>query len=442
VASVLEDLRWLGIDWDEGPGADGGRGPYRQSERTAVYREHLKRLLDAGKAYPCYCRREEIEAQRAEAVRQKRTFIYPGTCRDLDADERRRREAEGRKPCYRLRVPSETITQRDLIRGPVSIHTRLFGDWVLVRPDGSPTYNFAVVVDDALMGITHVVRGEDHLPNTPKQIALFQALGYPLPAFAHLSMILGPDGAKLSKRHGDVSLDAFRKKGFLPDAVINGLALLGWSDESGEEVLTRDRIIEGFRLDRIHKAAATFDETKLLYLNREHLKALSDDALANGILPHLRSAGRLPEGSLPDEVQAWLRDVAAMVRSRIDLASDAVAATGPVWEFDPDAMAPEAEKVLAAPDAATVIRALAKKVGSTDMGKAGAYREVALALRDELPVKGKALFHPIRVALTAAASGPDLEALVPVLAAGSALDLPRPVLSPEERVKRILDRIS
>jgi nondiscriminating glutamyl-tRNA synthetase len=440
VASVLEDLRWLGLGWDEGPEAGGALGPYRQTERYGTYREHMEKLLAADRAYPCFCSPEELDAQRAEAEVRKVAFVYPGTCRRLSEHRRKELEAEGRKPAIRLRVPPQSVTFRDLVRGPVSIHTRTFGDWILTRPDGSPTYNFAVVIDDALMGITHVIRGEDHLSNTPKQVVLYEALGFQPPQFAHLSMILGPDGSKLSKRHGDVSVDAFRAKGMLPEALVNGLALLGWSDPDGREVFGREELTARFSLDRVNKAAAVFDESKLRFLNREHLKGRSDAQLAEMALPYLQRAGRLP-AQLSGEAAAWMSDVAALVRDRIEVLADAVVATDPLFVFDPAAMDDEARAILSEPHAEQVLRAFAEGGCKMDLSAPGAYRELALGIRDALKVKGKALFHPIRVAVTAASSGPDLETLVPLLARGARLDLPIRVVGPCERAKRMADRM-
>lgn len=433
LASVLADLRWLGLDWDEGPEAGGPYGPYRQTERFALYRQALDALLLQNKAYPCYCSQEELDALRERAEATKRPFIYPGTCRGLSPEEQRAREAQGIRPVVRLSVPMKTVTFQDVVRGTVSIHASAFGDWILTRPDGSPTYNFAVVVDDAAMRITHVVRGEDHLSNTPKQIVLYEALGLAPPAFAHLSMILGPDGSKLSKRHGDVSVDAFRTKGMLPGALANGLALLGWSDEEGQEIFTLEELAARFDLGRVNKAAAVFDVAKLRHINREHIKGLSNGELAGLLKPHLEEAGLLPAGTLSEEAATWLTEVAGLVRDRIELLSDSVPATNALWRFEPESMDEGARAVLAEPQAPAVIRAFAEKADRVDLAVPGAYREVVMGLKEALKIKGRHLFHPIRVALTAAASGPELEALVPLLARGSRLNLPSTVKSPGER---------
>ncbi|MCI4398570.1 MAG: glutamate--tRNA ligase [Acidobacteria bacterium] len=437
VDSVLEDLRWLGFDWDEGPEAGGSYGPYRQTERYGLYSRYAKQLLDEGKAYRCYCTQEELDAQRQAARDAGRPFIYPGTCRFLTEKERQEREEKGIKPALRLKVQPKTVAFRDIVRGPVSIHTNAFGDWILVRPDGSPTYNFAVVVDDSLMKISHVIRGEDHLSNTPKQILLYEAFGFPLPQFAHLSMILGPDGSKLSKRHGDVSVDAFREKGFLPQALDNGLALLGWSDPDGIEVFDLSALMGRFGLDRVNKAAAVFDAAKFRHLNREHLKKMSEEELLAVTRPYLERASRLPEGELNPEVKAWALSLAPLLRERMEVLSDAVSATDPLFVFDPASMDDEARAILAEPDASRVIKAFLAKAKQADLARPGAYRALVLEIKDELKVKGKALFHPIRVALTCAASGPELEMLVPMLAAGARLSLPTPILGPVERCERI-----
>ena len=441
VDSVIEDLRWLGLDWDEGPEVGGSFGPYRQTERYGLYSEYVQKLLDLDQAYPCYCTQEELGAERERAMAANRTYIYPGTCRRLTAPEREAREKEGRRPCVRLKIAPRTVFFNDLVRGPVSIHTQQFGDWVLTRPDGSPTYNFAVVVDDALMQVTHVIRGEDHLSNTPKQIVLYEALGLPVPQFAHLSMILGPDGSKLSKRHGDVSLDAFRTRGFLPDGVVNGLALLGWSDPGEREVLTRSELVERFDLGRVNKSAAVFDETKLRHLNREHLKGLSEGALSEELLPYLRDAGRLPAGELSAEVRAWSVELAALLRSRLEVFSDAPAASDPVFRFEPGKMDASALASLAEPGAREVITALIARASEMDLAAPGAFKTCLNAIKETLGVKGKSLFHPIRLALTAAESGPDLEHLVPLLERGSRLGLPVPVIAPIERARRVLPLI-
>ena len=439
VDSVLEDLRWLGLTWDEGPEAGGPYGPYRQTERYGLYTEYLNKLLEADRAYPCFCTQEELDAGREQAKAAGRAYVYPGTCRRLTIAEREARRAGGRIPSVRLKIAPRTVSFTDIVRGPVSIHTQAFGDWILTRPDGSPTYNFAVVVDDALMEITHVIRGEDHLSNTPKQIVLYESLGLPAPQFAHLSMILGPDGSKLSKRHGDVSVDALRAAGFLPDAVINGLSLLGWSDTAGQEIFAPTQLVEKFDLARVNKAAAIFDGVKFRHLNREHIKKLSDAELAQAFAPYLSAASRIPTGEMSSEVRDWLGALAALIRDRIEVLSDALSASDPVFLFDPGTMDEESRASLLEPGALEVVRSFAEKAAATDLTQPGAFKAVTGAVKEAQGVKGRALFHPIRVGITAAGSGPDLEHLVPLLARGSRLGLPIPVLHPADRARRVLE---
>src|SRR5579862_7707893 len=259
--AILHDLRWLGLTWDEGPEAGGGRGPYRQSERGHLYQAHMEQLLAAGHAYPCFCTTTQLETERQAAIAAGRPALYAGTCRRLSPEQARARIEAGERPAIRFRVPADRdVVFHDLVRGDVRFHGDVIGDPVIVRADGTPAYNFAVVVDDALMGVTHVVRGEDHISNTPRQILMYEALGFTPPAFAHLAMVLGPDHSPLSKRHGATSVAEFRARGYLPEALVNYLALLGWSPGDDEELLPIDELARRFRLERVGHTAGVFDE--------------------------------------------------------------------------------------------------------------------------------------------------------------------------------------
>jgi glutamyl-tRNA synthetase len=297
IAAILEALRWLGLDWDEGPPTPG----YRQTERLDLYREHAARLLAAGRAYYCDCPPETLAAQRRAAEARKETFRYSGRCRDRGL----------RAGALRLRVPEEgTTVVHDLIHGPVVFDHRQLDDWILVRTDGTPTYNFCVVVDDITMRISHVIRGNDHLSNTPKQILCYEALGCPPPEFAHVSMILGPDRHRLSKRHGATAVEAFRDLGVLPEAMVNYLARLGWS-HGDQELFTRRELIELFDIKDVSPSPAVFDHTKLLWLSQEYLKRLDGPALAARLEPYLARAGLTPPGD-----RAWLGRVADTLKER------------------------------------------------------------------------------------------------------------------------------
>src|SRR5213596_1761466 len=280
VAAILQALEWLGLSWDEGPPTPG----YRQSERLAIYREHAERLFAAGRAYYCDCAPVELERERRAAQARKETFRYSGRCR-----------ARGLTAgALRLRIPDDGATVvNDLIHGPVTFEHRLLDDWILARTDGTPTYNFCVVVDDVTMGITHVIRGNDHLSNTPKQVLCYEALGYAVPEFAHVSMILGPDRARLSKRHGATSVQAYREQGILPEAMVNYLARLGWSS-GDQEIFSRAELVERFDIKDVSSSGAIFDQTKLEWLNHEYIKTVDGRRLATLVTPFLTPAGLTP----------------------------------------------------------------------------------------------------------------------------------------------------
>ena len=290
---ILRALRWLGLDWDEGPEVGGQAGPYFQTQRMATYTQALERLRERGAAYACFCTKEEIDAKRAKAEKEEGGYAgYDGTCRDLPTDEVEARIAAGEPHVWRLRVPHDRgpIEFDDAVYGHMSFPAEVMDDMILVRSDGSPTYNFAVVCDDANMGITHVIRGDDHLSNTPRQILIYEALGLEVPTFAHLSMILGADGKKLSKRHGATNVEEYRDRGYLPDALVNFLALLGWSLDGETTVISRDTLCRAFSLDRITKKDAVFDETKLDWMCGVYIREMSCDEWICAARPWLAAA--------------------------------------------------------------------------------------------------------------------------------------------------------
>src|SRR5947209_4509158 len=303
---LFDDLKWLGLDWDEGPdleaeaaeGKPGGPyGPYRQSDRLPIYREQAERLLREGKAYLCFCTAEELEQERQRAIAEHRPQIYSGKCRKLDPAEAQKRRAAGEPAAIRLHIPEHPIRFHDLVHGAVEFPNEVISDLIIMRSTGVPVYNYVVVVDDALMKITHVIRGDDHLSNTPKQVALYEALGWPAPEFAHLSTILGADRERLSKRHGATSIANFREMGVLPEALVNYLALLGWAPHGGDrEIFSRDQLIKEFDLARVTPSPAIFDMEKLYWLNRHYIKASSVDQVADLAAPFFIKAGLLSEG--------------------------------------------------------------------------------------------------------------------------------------------------
>ncbi|BAS27276.1 glutamate--tRNA ligase [Limnochorda pilosa] len=315
---ILEALHWLGLDWDEGPSVGGPYGPYRQTERLDLYREYARRLADAGRAYRCYCSSEELNERRQALLKSGQAVKYDRKCLNLSKAERDRYEAEGRVPVLRFLADDqgETVVE-DLIRGSVRFENHVLDDFVIIKSDGNPTYNFAVVVDDALMRITHVIRGEDHLSNTPRQIQVYQALDLPVPRFAHVPMILGPDRQRLSKRHGATSVEQYREQGYLPEAMVNYLALLGWSLDDRHELFTREELVEHFSLERISKNPAIFDVKKIDWMNGVYLRSLPRERLAREAAARLEQAGYLPpdqrEASLP-RLEAILEQVQARIK--------------------------------------------------------------------------------------------------------------------------------
>ena len=330
---ILRAMRWLGLDWDEGPEVGGDFGPYAQTERLDIYKEAAQKLWDAGRAYPCFCTTEQLAADRAAAQARKDPFQgYQRRCRDLSREEAQARIDAGEPYVLRIKVPADRgdVVIHDAVHGDVVFDAKELDDFVIFRSDGTPTYNFATVVDDAMMGITHVIRGDDHLSNTPRQVMVYEALEAPVPTFAHISMILGADGKKLSKRHGATSVEEYRDAGYLPDAFVNYLALLGWSLDGETTVIPRDVLASQFSLERISKNPATFDPKKLDWMNAEYINAMSDADFADKImLPELHEAGLIDDGFEADET--WVDALAAIVKPRTKMPADAVGVAAPVF---------------------------------------------------------------------------------------------------------------
>lgn len=424
---ILEDLRWLGIDWDEGPDRGGPAGPYRQTERLHLYRAQAERLLDARQAYHCFCSPDDLEAARAVALGEGRTPQYPGTCRHLDPRLARQRVQAGDPAAVRFRVPVEAaVTFVDQVRGPITTDMDLIGDFVLLRQTGLPTYNFAVVVDDLLMGVTMVVRGEDHVPNTPRQVLLYRALGAEPPLFAHLSLVLGPDHAPLSKRHGAASVAEFRARGILPEALANYLALIGWSPGADEEILPVEELARRFRIEDVTRSAGVFDPDKLAWMNRHYLKEAPPARVAELLRPHLSREGYLETDEPPDpRVQAFLEACVPIVAGTVDQLADAPARLRPVFETPEPAVVQAhlaAEGAGVSERARDVILAFAQELSGRPRLTRETFRDATRQVRQRTQQKGRALFHPLRLVLTGADSGPELDLLVPAIDAGA--DLP------------------
>jgi nondiscriminating glutamyl-tRNA synthetase len=435
-AQLIEDLRWLGLDWSEGPEIGGPYAPYRQSARLDIYEQHTKQLLDQGKAYRCFCTAEELEADRQVALREHRTQVYSGKCRVLTPDEAMTRAAAGEPFAVRLAVPDAPLRFHDIVRGEVEFASEAVGDFILVRSSGIPVYNYVVTIDDALMHITHVIRGDDHISNTPRQVAIYQAFGWALPQFAHLSTILGSDRERLSKRHGATSVASFREMGILPEALANYLALLGWGAEGGtREIFTREELVKEFKLERVTPSPAVFDWDKLHWLNRQAIKHSPLPELRALAWPYFTAAALLPlQSSASDAVVHWFDRVLELYLPAVDQLQQLPEKAAALWRVAQ--VAEEDAAMLTSEAGERVVRAFTEKV----RGEAGAitpqrFKELMNEVKAESGVKGKELFHPVRIILTGAHSGPEFDKLIPLFEDGSQLDLPTHVMSVRERVE-------
>ena len=402
--AVLEDLRWLGLEWDEGPDRPGPRGPYRQSERGEIYRGYAEELLKKGQAYRCYCTPEELEEKRQRFLAKGIPPMYDGRCRHLRTGEEEAFIRSGRLPSLRFRVDARNVEFDDLVRGRMSFDGRKTGDFVILRSQGIAPYNFAVVIDDALMEVTHVIRGEDHLANTARQVLLYRALGFAPPRFAHLSMILGPDRAPLSKRHGATAVSHFREAGYLPGGLVNYLALLGWSAEDGNEIFSLEDLVRNFSLERVSRGPAVFDRGKLNWINRAHLKEIPGEKALALAWPFLRNSGMNLDG-IP---KPWLQAAVAAVWGEVDT----LAGLGDRLRFLFDEgwkLGTDAEHLLAQEGPRNVIRGLREELRSVEEVTGENYRAILASLAREVKVSGRALYMPLRAVLTGQTHGPELE---------------------------------
>ncbi|CAN6821697.1 unnamed protein product [Brassica oleracea] len=409
-AAVLQDLEWLGLDWDEGPGVGGDFGPYRQSERNALYKQYAEKLLESGQVYRCFCSSEELVKMKEIAKLKQLPPVYTGKWATASDGEVEQELEKGTPFTYRFRVPKEgSLKINDLIRGEVSWNLDTLGDFVVMRSNGQPVYNFCVTVDDATMAISHVIRAEEHLPNTLRQALIYKALEFPMPQFAHVSLILAPDRSKLSKRHGATSVGQYREMGFLPQGMVNYLALLGWGDGTENEFFTLEQLVEKFSIERVNKSGAIFDSTKLRWMNGLHLKALPSEKLTKLVGEQWKSAGILTEseGSFVDEAVELLKDGIDVVTDSdnvlLNLLSYPLHATLASPEAKPaveDKLHEVAASLVAAYDSGEIPSALAE-------GQSG-WQKWVKAFGKSTKRKGKSLFMPLRVLLTGKLHGPEM----------------------------------
>jgi glutamyl-tRNA synthetase len=413
--AILRSLEWLGLTWDE--------GPFHQSERLERYRSMAAETERLGHAYPCFCTVAELQAKRAKAGAEGRAWKYEGTCRNLSDAERARRRAAGEPHAIRFRVPESGKTSfDDQVFGRIEVENSDIEDFVLLRSDGHPTYHLGVVADDLDMRVTHVVRGADHISNTPKQILMYRALGAAVPSFAHLPLILGPDKQRLSKRHGATSVEAYREQGILPEALVNFLALLGWTPPGGKEIVCVEEMTRSFELTAVSKSNAVFDPEKLAWMNSEYLRALPAERLLPLVAEELQNAGLLPqagtqnsESRIPHEDRGRLEASVRLLQSRARTVKDFSGAFRAFFsdEFDYD---PEAVKKFCKDTSLpALLESLAGRLGCTDPFNAEETERTLRAFAEEKGVKAGLLINAARVALTGQAVAPGLFEVMAVL---------------------------
>lgn len=446
---VLDDLRWLGLHWEEGPDTGGPHAPYRQSERSSLYAAVVDQLLASGHAYRCFCSEDTLEAKRRQAEADARPPHYDLTCRELSLEEVDARIRAGSLFAIRFHVPRDAgadfngdVTIDDLIRGEVTWKAESLGDFIILRSDGMPTYNFCVVVDDHDMRISHVIRAEEHLTNTHRQVLLYRALGWETPRFAHVSLILGQDRSKLSKRHGATSVAAWAEAGYLPEAMLNYLALLGWSPADGVELFDRNSAVRAFALDRVNSAPAVFDPQKLAWVNGQYLHKLTSSELWRLTRERFASAGWLRDDE--DETRAWFESAIALTQKGASTTADFVPALAPAFEFSIETVLADAEvdAVIHEEGVEGFVAQIVDDLRANGTPRdADAYKAFAERLKAVSGRKGKPLFMPIRVATTGHAHGPELVALIPLLESGSSIAGLAPIVPPLKRAEALLDAL-
>ncbi len=413
---IFEELQWLGIEWDEGAGKGGDFGPYYQSQRLDIYSKYIEILVAKGKAYYCYCTPEELEEDRQKSVASGDIPRYSGRCRHLTPEQAEVYKREGRTPVVRFKIPSDRmVVFEDVIKGKIEINSdTLGGDMVIQKSDGMPTYNFAVVIDDHLMGITNIIRGEDHLSNTPKQILIYEALGWEKPAFAHAPLILGPDRTKLSKRHGNTYIGQYREDGYLPEAMFNYLALLSWSPEGNEEILSKEDIVKQFKLERVTRANPVFDIGKLNWLNAHYIRQAPLERIAALSIPYLIEEGLITEEEAVEKKE-WLYLVVETVKESLVKISDI---TEKVKIFFDDRIVPEddeAAELLKGEHVSRLLRVFKEKLLNAGTVDQEFCKGIFKVIQKETGIKGKNLFMPVRVAITGQCHGPELVNILLIL---------------------------
>lgn len=414
--SQLKYLKWLGMDWDESVDVGGEYGPYRQSERLDIYKKYYEDLLEKGLAYKCYCTEEELEKEREEQIARGEAPRYSGKCRHLTKEDQARLEAEGRKPSIRFRVPEGKVYRfNDIVKGEVSFASEDIGDFVIVKKDGMPLYNFAVAIDDHLMKISHVLRGDDHISNTPKQLMIYEAFGWEPPTFGHMTLIVNENHKKLSKRDESIIqfIEQYEALGYLPEALFNFIALLGWSPVGEEEIFSKEELIEIFDPGRLSKSPAVFDRQKLIWMNNQYMKKLPVEKVVQLALPHLVNAGRVPENPSPEQLE-MVNKLVALYQEQMSYGAEIVSLSE--LFFKEEISYDETGKaILSEEQVPEVLRAFLQELEDLEPFEAAEIKAAIKRVQKATGQKGKKLFMPIRVAVTGQEHGPELPNTIELL---------------------------
>ncbi|MFC0013904.1 MULTISPECIES: glutamate--tRNA ligase [Allobacillus] len=414
--SQLNYLKWLGIDWDESIDREGDYGPYRQMERLDIYRKYVDELLERDLAYKCYMTEDELEQEREEQRAKGQVPMYSGAHRNLTQEEQEKYEQEGRKPSIRLRVPSqETYTFFDIVKGKITFESADFGDWVILKKDGTPTYNFAVAVDDHLMKITHVLRGEDHISNTPKQMMIYRAFDWEVPTYAHMTLIVNEERKKLSKRDESIIqfIEQYEELGYLPEALFNFISLLGWSPVGEEEIFTKEEFIEMFDPERLSTSPAVFDSAKLKWMNNQYIKSSSLERVIQLAKPHLLKAGKIEENA-DEETEKWVHELIALYKEQLSYGAEIVELTELFFKKEAE-YSGEAMDVLNQEHVPEMLANFKTQLEGLESFEADDIKAAIKATQKDTGNKGKKLFMPIRVATTAETNGPELPQAIHLL---------------------------
>ncbi len=422
IEGLINSMNWAGVHHDEGPFINnhqidqkGESGPYIQSQRLPIYNKYIERLIENGWAYYCFCSKERLDELREEQKAKGEFSKYDGHCRDLSKKEVEERINKGMEYVIRLKLPQNRIVEfDDIIRGHIKVNTDDLDDQVLIKSDGYPTYHFAVVVDDHLMGITHIIRGEEWLPSTPKHVLLYEGFGWDSPKFVHLPNILNQEGKKLSKRHGDVAVEDFIKKGYLPEALVNYIALLGWSPDNNEELLTMEELIELFHLERVNKSGAVFDVNKLKWMNGHYIREASIDRITQLSIPYLLDSGYISNDDINNRYE-WIEMMVESLKDKISILSEIPEKAELFFRDEIILENQECEEILKGQQIPILVNTLIEKISSIKDLNPQTSKAIFKEIQKEKGIKGKNLFMPVRIMLTGQMHGPDLMKIITVL---------------------------